>query len=171
MHPPGELERFHSAERVTVAPTIVHVGTTAEERQAIARRLELVELPALEADCVLDRPDDGETVRVRGHLRAKVVQSCVVTLDPLDAEVDLTFERLLVPGWVPSMQEGEESVDAEAPDIEALEGDRIDLGEMIVEELSLGLDPYPRAPGAEVVDDGAEPGDHPFAALERLRRP
>ena len=171
MHRPGELERFHSVERVTAAPTVVHVGTTAEERLAIARRLELVELPALEADCVLDRPDDGETVRVRGHLRAQVVQSCVVTLDPLPAEVDLTFERLLVPGWEPTMQDGEESVDVEAPDIEPLTSDRIDLGEMIIEELSLGLDPYPRSPDAEIVDDGAEPVDHPFAALERLRRP
>jgi hypothetical protein len=53
--------------------------------------------------------------------------------------------------------------------------DTIDLGEVVVEQLALTLDPYPRAPGA-VFDPAALPGYEapeaevsPFAALVKLK--
>ena len=65
-----------------------------------------------------------------------------------------------------------------AEDIEPLAGTHIDAGEAAAEQLALELDPYPRAPGAELApaadvvgfdgDDGAEEGRHPFARLAAL---
>ena len=53
-------------------------------------------------------------------------------------------------------------------------GDQLDLGEILAEELSLALDPYPRAPDAdqrlaEFSGDGNDAAG-PFEALARLRR-
>jgi hypothetical protein len=56
-----------------------------------------------------------------------------------------------------------------------------DLGEAVAEQLALALDPYPRAPGAELPAEAAEAGSEegeatapgpaaPFAALAGLRR-
>ena len=57
---------------------------------------------------------------------------------------------------------------------EEIEGNAIDLGEMVAQCLALELDPYPRKPGIEYVpeaeklqDSGAE---SPFAALAQLKR-
>ena len=40
-----------------------------------------------------------------------------------------------------------------------------------IEQLALALDPYPRAPGAELPEIEAEPEAHQFAALGALKRP
>jgi uncharacterized metal-binding protein YceD (DUF177 family) len=141
-----------------------------DERAAIAKRLELQEVASLEADCRLDRPPPGEGIRLQAQLKAHVVQTCVVTLEPVPVEISADFERWYVPGWTPSMDGVEETVDAEAPDIEPLDGDSVDLGEPVVEELSLALDPHPRLPGVELDHDQGEAPPGPFQALAALRR-
>jgi hypothetical protein len=91
-------------------------------------------------------------------------QACVVTLDPVLQRIDEPVAwRLLPAGMEPS--DGDDDPD----DIET-EASVADLGEALAQQLSLALDPYPRAPGAEVPEayrpDGAS---GPFAALARLR--
>jgi len=121
----------------------------------------------------------GELVRLAGGgwqldatLGATVVQSCVVTLDPVTTRIDQPVRRL----WLPETAglPAELVVDPEEDDeIEPL-GDRIDLGRVAVEALALALPAYPRKPGAALAaaaDDPAEAEDapKPFAALEALR--
>ena len=62
----------------------------------------------------------------------------------VEAEFDRLFSRDL-----PAEAEGEVEIDAEAETPEPLVGGRLDLGEILAEELSLALDPYPRAPEAD----------------------
>jgi hypothetical protein len=50
-------------------------------------------------------------------------------------------------------------IDPLADEPEPLEGDRIDLGEIVAEELALAIDPYPRAPGAELAAAAPAAGD------------
>src|SRR3546814_20303410 len=68
-------------------------------------------------------------------------------------------------------------VDIEAQDPpEPIFGDAIDVGEAVVQQFALALDPYPRAPWAEAegeVDpapEAAEPRPHPFPVLAKHRR-
>lgn len=165
-----EFQRRQKVDQVTGTPVIVHIEAKPDERVAVAKRLELQDVEALQAECTLDRPAPGDNVRLRGRLKAKVTQTCVVTLEPLPVELSAEFERLYVPGWTPSMEEGAETIDAEAPDMEPLEGDTIDLGETVVEELSLALDPHPRLPGVEPDLAGGDDAPSPFQALAALRR-
>ncbi len=54
---------------------------------------------------------------------------------------------------------------------EPLVGGSIDLGALAVEAVALGLDPFPRKPGAEPVDlTIGDAGESPFAALAALKR-
>lgn len=121
-------------------------------------------------------PKSGGRFHVMGHVRARVGQTCVVTLEEIendvDEQVDLTFAP---PEQVPQMaalvDEAEES-DEETPDPpEPIENGMIDLGRLASDMLYLGIDPYPRKPGAvfEPQVRVADPADHPFAGLKALR--
>jgi uncharacterized metal-binding protein YceD (DUF177 family) len=59
--------------------------------------------------------------------------------------------------------------DEEAPEV--LPGSLLDVGAPVLEELSLMLDPYPRAPGVtfEAPKDEPEAKDSPFAVLAKLK--
>jgi len=106
------------------------------------------------------------------ELGASVVQTCVVTLDPVTTRVDQPVRRL----WLPetAARAAELVVDPEEEDeIEPL-GDRIDLGRVAIEALTLALPAYPRKPGAVLAPTPGEPAEaddapRPFAALEALR--
>ena len=102
-------------------------------------------------------------------LGATVVQSCVVTLDPVTTRIDQPVRRTFLPE---PTRAAEIVVDPEEDDeIEPLT-DRIDLGLVATEALALALPAYPRKPGATLGPDTPPPDEDapkPFAALAALR--
>lgn len=152
-----------------------HVELVANEntRGAIAESIGLRALPRLQASFDVSR-HGREGLRVVGRVSAMVGQTCVVTLDPMESEieeaVDLTFTPTVVPEF-PDDGVGRSKVAAEdAP--EPLVGGVVDLGVVATEFLTLGIDPHPRKAGVEftapnVPDDDAP---HPFAALAGLKK-
>ena len=138
--------------------------------QRIGAELELDGLDRLEAETEISPWLDG--ARVRGRLRAKVRQTCGVTLEPLESEIDHRFELSLLPVGSPNAPTApDESVidpDAEDPP-ELIEGEQIDVGALIIEMLALEIDPFPRKPGA-VFDAGPqESPPSPFAVLKDFK--
>ena len=111
---------------------------------------------------------------MRVNLVADVIQSCVVTLDPVAAHIDEWFELEYVPGNGPEKINGNAEVvfDVEDDDPpETMHGGAFDIGEAIAERLALLLDDYPRKPGAEFTDtmnqtDDRAIAEHPFAVLK-----
>jgi uncharacterized protein len=142
------------------------------ERNAIAQAAGLRGLPGLEAYFRLTHVA-GSAVRVEGRVSAQVVQTCVVTLEPVENTVDEAVEVLFAPpeSAAPTARDAEDDGEGEDPP-EPLIGDTIDLARIAVEFLVLGLDPYPRKPGAvfEAVVTPPDPADHPFAALGALKQ-
>jgi hypothetical protein len=144
----------------------------AETRAAIARMAGLRELPRLEASFDL-MPHSGRGVHVSGRVSATVGQSCVVTLEPLTNEIAEGIDLLYMPSAAPVVADDESEAEAEPKwdEPEPLIGGTIDLGALATEFFILGLDPYPRKPGAIFEaprDDRPEPG--PFAALAGLMK-
>lgn len=121
-------------------PREIDLEANQEERSALARRFGLVSLDSFEAHLVLVWLKPGWILSVSGRISASVTQACVVTLDPVPAvvteEVDIVFAR--------ESAHTDGIVDPE--DVEPLEGETLDVGEIAAEELSLALDPYPRHP-------------------------
>jgi len=152
----------------------VELAANEATRKAVAAAIGISGLPRLEASFDLTRR--GEGVHVVGQVSATVGQTCVVTLDPVENEVqeavDLLFlpesEALAATRAKPALSH---DVDDEEPP-EVLRHGMVDLGEVALEFLALGVDPYPRKPGAtfEVGTTADEPASHPFAALEALKR-
>jgi uncharacterized protein len=166
------FRRTVSVARVGEAGLTQSIEAKASEREKIARYLGLPAIAALAGEFTLT-PWRGKGLRVEGTVRADVTQTCVVTLDPVDAHVEAAFERRFLPPEMLGRDESEHHevfVDPEGEDpAEPLAHD-IDLGEILVEELSLNLDPYPRKPGVEFhPDDAGAPRENPFAKLAKLK--
>ncbi|MCX5568655.1 YceD family protein [Kaistia nematophila] len=155
----------------------LHLVAEPAERAELAKDFDLLALDSLEADLDIT-PWGVKGVRVEGRLRADVVQACVITLQPVPAHIDDRFSLSFLPADAiaadpKTVAEAEVIVvyDEEDPP-EPLEGNSIDFGPIVAEQLALALDPYPRAPGASLEggehDGGTNPGS-PFAALSKLR--
>ncbi|MEO9823977.1 MAG: DUF177 domain-containing protein [Paracoccaceae bacterium] len=120
-------------------------------------------------------PDGRKDLTLAGHLGATVVQSCVVTLEPVSTRIDEEVSRRYIAGF-----EMPEDSEAEMPEDETLEAlpVEIDLAAVMAEALALNLPAWPRAKGVEPVDIAVtEPGKRamtdedakPFAALQALK--
>jgi hypothetical protein len=160
----GELHRPLAVERIGAAGLDFDVEANQAECGALAARMQLPEIHSLTCHFHLLH-ESGDSIIAHGHLVARVVQTCVVSLEDFAATVDERFVIRFVP-------DGQESDD---PDPEALDelpyGDGlIDLGETAAEQLALAIDPYPRAPGAVLPAAEVEAEPHPFAALSALKR-
>jgi uncharacterized metal-binding protein YceD (DUF177 family) len=143
------------------------------ERRAIADRLRIGALDRLEAHAVLSRT--GAVVRAEGRMVATLVQSCVITGDPVGAHVDEPFALLFMPE--PEQAGPDEEIELAERDCDVVfhDGAAIDLGSAIADTLALSIDPYPRSAGAEAALKEAgvmtEGQASPFAVLAKLRKP
>lgn len=179
--PAPEFRRPLALGLVGPAGREVVIEADAAERAALAGRFGIPGIGRLRAVLRLrpeaGGPQAGGTVIARGRLEAEVTQTCVVTLEPVEQRVAEEIAlRLLPPGR--EAQDGPEEMD----EIEAAPDGTVDLGEAVAEQLSLALDPYPRAPGAVLPELGEAEGEgaaapappeekpNPFAALAALRR-
>jgi uncharacterized metal-binding protein YceD (DUF177 family) len=187
--PPPEFSRVVNADTVQRKEVVEVIEADEAERRKLAERLELEAIDSLKARLRLRRVRGGQMVRVAGELDADVVQTCVVTLDPVRNHVHDTFEALFAPeSLVPDPGDEVEidlaGLEEDVP--EPMVNNRIDIGELTAQHLSLALDPYPRCPGVElpaeytrIDDEDEEDGDaepeperpNPFAALSHLKRP
>jgi uncharacterized metal-binding protein YceD (DUF177 family) len=173
----GQPEFSRIVECAAVATGMVRQSIEAgeAERQALARRFGLVALTALRAEVTLAPAAAGQ-VRLDGRLQAHVVQSCVVTLGPVEADIAESFTLFYAEDGTPPGPAVDLPIDDEAWP-EPIEDGRIDIGEAVAQQLALALDPYPRAPGASLdpaygeVIEPAPKAPNPFAALARDKGP
>ena len=154
------------------------VEASADERNAIARLLDLVALDRLVVDYRL-APSSGYRLRMAGRLSASVVQTCVVSLEPVPSELDVPVEIEFWPEGAYAALEKTAEVDPGAGLLdwpEPIEDGTIDLGKVVYETLAIALDPYPKKAGASfeweerAAEEGTSAKTGPFAALERLKR-
>jgi len=118
----------------------------------------------------------GAGVHISGQVSARVGQTCVVTLEPIEGvveeAVDLKFAPAPGSGAAPESKGPRKRAllgDDEPP--EPLDNGSVDLGRLATEFLILGIDLYPRKPGAQFAAPKVEDaGEHPFAALKSLKK-
>ncbi|MGI9508285.1 MAG: YceD family protein [Geminicoccaceae bacterium] len=170
------------SHKVTVEPwpedgILVDLTATPAELEALKTRFDLIDLPSLSASLRIEKK--VKELVLTGTIEATVTQSCVATLKPVTSALQAPMQRHY------RRQEVHEkmtaagtavSVDEDEVDVDILDDDEIDIGEVVAEEFYLALDPYPRTADADVVldafkeqtgkasDQGSE---NPF---EKLRR-
>ena len=172
----NEFSRPVPLDRISASWTHHSIEAEEAERIALATRFDLVAIDRLTAEVRLRRDRAGTQVAFLAHFSASVVQQCVVTLEPTPAEIDEELEIRF--DLSAEILAAELDIDADEESVEPLEGDVIDIGEVIAQHLSLALDPFPRHPDAPppleeepaVVEEAPEPvRPSPFAALAKRR--
>jgi hypothetical protein len=167
------------------APVIVaqipEIGLSRELEANAATRAAMAEIAGLReilsARAMFElKPESGGRVHVAGKLSARIGQTCVVTLDPIENDIEETIDLIFAPPeqivHVADRDEEVDEVGSEAArEFEPIENGVIDLGRLATDVLYLAIDPYPRKAGAvfEPQITAADPEDHPFAALKSLK--
>lgn len=176
---PPEMSRLLPLERLDREGSVeVEIVADAAERAALAARFDLPGIEALSATLRVRRTAIGDVV-VTGTLKARPVYVCVVTVEPFVGSVEESFAlRFAPPGDDEPADRSAGPEDEDPP--EPLEGDALELGETVAQQLALALDPHPRAPVAALDEEAAAAAARlageeaapasPFAVLERLRR-
>jgi uncharacterized metal-binding protein YceD (DUF177 family) len=177
------------AQTVTSNPQKSRIAASEDVRKALAVRLGLATISSLSADVTLHR-EKGNVIHVNGLMKANITQPCSVSMDPVQTQIEETFE-----GWYADQErivmlakarherlgrlaDSEIPILDESEDPEPLVNGMIDIGELVVQHLSLAADSYPRRRGleeAEVVEvTVGEPGaglrKNPFEALKNWKK-
>jgi len=169
---------WHARIAVAQIPdTGLHCAFEANQavREAMAKIVGLREVLAASASFDI-RPKSGGRVHVMGQVKARIGQICVVTLDPIENEIDEEIDLIFAPAeQIPRLSDlvdeatenNGETFDPPEPIIDGV----IDLGRLATDALFLAVDPYPRRPDAvfEPKPEVVDPSDHPFAALKALQ--
>ena len=151
-----------------IPETGMHLEIDAPEsaRSEIVPLAGVRELPRLSA--VFDLSRGGAGVRVTGQISARVGQTCVVTLEPIENDLEEQVDLMFSSASTGASQT--DTIDGDEPPEPLMDG-KLDLGAIATEFLLLGIAPYPRKAGVEfapvIVDDGSA---KPFAALEALKK-
>ncbi len=177
----SEIERFLDLDKIGPGGTALEITTSESERAALAKRFGFLGLPAFSARMTVDRKPGGQVV-VEGRLKGRIVQACILSLDPVTQELDDAFRLVFAESVSEDLdpESGEALLNAQGDAPEPLTGNMLDVGEIAAEQLSLTADPYPRRPGIKLEDvlpkakGGArraapEQRRHPFAGLAALR--
>lgn len=172
----AEFSRPILAAQVPTGGVEYDISADASECAALARRFGLREVASLTAHIHL-KASSGGVIRLSAHFSAQVVQTCVVTLEPLPATVEDGFRMSFSPevgGEDDAGLDIDLSLDDDPPD--PIVDGAIDVGEAVAEYLALSLDPFPRKEGAEFIapilpdEDDDEPKEpNPFSVLTKLK--
>lgn len=177
------------AEHASTRGKSLHIEANAKQCAAIAARLDVLAVKSVAADLTLTLENGGHILYVSGTFKAELTQECVVTGEPLDEVVEDSFEAWYADHdkaipfaraqhQVKAVEEGDEvQMLDEKDDPEPMIGGQVDLGETVVQFLSLAVNPYPRKDGSyenngngEVsVQSQATLRPNPFAALKNWR--
>lgn len=168
-----ELSRLVAVDRVPAGGMTEEIVATDAERKALAARFNIAALNELTGLLRLE-PWRRGGVKMTGWVDAAIVQTCVLTLEPFEAnvkdEIIRYFSGQNSPGPAAAVR-SVESLEEDAHDV--VTGGSIDIGEVVAEALGLAIDPYPRKPGAIFESGGdsiRQPGSEtgPFAILDKV---
>jgi uncharacterized metal-binding protein YceD (DUF177 family) len=157
---------------VALGPVRRRLEADDAARARIAKMLGLDKLESLEADITVSAWLDG--VQIQGRWRATVGQTCGVSLEPYESELDGELQIRAVPAGSQALMQADEDheveLDPEADDPpDVLMGNQLDLGAYVVEDLSLAIDPFPRKPGVDFEPPQPTAEISPFAVLAKLK--
>jgi uncharacterized metal-binding protein YceD (DUF177 family) len=167
------FEKFVELTNLSEAGMDILLAPSEAERSQIADWSDVSAIPFFEAKVTLKRLSPSRFSYV-AELRAEVIQPCSVTLEPVTQRIEERFSRELhlthATRHRPELVElapgaGED----EAP--EEIESSRYNVAGPVLEELSLAIDPYPRAPGVAYEAPAEDKPPSPFAALAKLKEP
>lgn len=183
----NEWSHFVESDKIDVKPYQLKIKANAAERKALSQRLGVLEIESLSADLIMQRNQINKSIEIEGTITADIKQACVITADPVEEHIKETFKAWYADtsgavslskvkrDRLPDIEKAEQPMIEESDDPEPVVNGKIDLGELVTQHLSLGLNPYPRSKDAEwpetagSAEDENALYDNPFAALKEWK--
>ncbi len=167
------FQRLYDLGDLGRAGAEIEIALTDKETARLAQWLEVEAVEGFAAKVSL-RKHSPSRYSYAAKFDARILQNCVVTLEPVRSQIEREISREL---YLSSAVRRSLPKDAVSPSVdddvtEEIEGLDYDLAAPVLEELSLAIEPYPRAPGVEFEPPKDEKGadEGPFAALKALKR-
>lgn len=179
-----EWSHFIDSDKIDREKRVIELSPPEESVRRLCQRLNLISIPHLSAELTIQRLDINKVVHIMGKIIADVEQACVVTGDSVPEHVEDEFEAWYAePNQAVSFtkakrermkpkEKDDQPMLEEEDDPEAIIDGKIDAGELVVQYLSLALNPYPRKEGVrsnfgEPLEEAPEGTyNNPFAALK-----
>ena len=153
---------------------------TQETLEVVADACDVTSIQNLEATFRFKRwRKHGVTLNC--DVKAKIEQECIATLEPVFSKINESFERQFLPERssdykMPEIIDGEMVLDPEADLPDIIVGNTLNLWDILIEELILVIDPFPRSDSApdeavweeKKVKEDREPTHKPFSDLKTL---
>ena len=142
------------------------LAANEHERREIAKRLKTPSVEKLEG--VMRVSVTKSEIVIAGALDAELTRECVASLEPMTEHVAEDFDILFLRAAPESDPVENEAAEWTAPEVH--EANRLDIGELLVQQLALAMAPFPRRPDAESLAEryGAGGDVSPFAGLAGL---
>ena len=171
-----EFSRILDTDKLLQKAKPMMLEASVDECTAIAKRLGLQSLDAMVATVTVTLPTAIQKLtRLDVALKAQLTQACVVSLKPVAETLEEEFALWLNKGPEPEMTLSEDDyldlANEEAETVYLNGETSLEMGEILVQYLSLALNPYPRHP-----DEAFDPSKHgdapenPFDALKDLTK-
>lgn len=149
---------------LTSKPKTLEWTANDKECAELAKRLDVVQVKNFTVQVVAQRDN---LIDVKGHIYAEIVQSCVVTNEPVEEKIEDDFEEFFTDN---KRYRASIDIDMDSPDVTPVENNRIDLAELATQYLILSINPYPHKQGIAYVDKiEEEHTENPFSVLEKLK--
>lgn len=167
------------AAEIEREPRTYELEASPEQLTALKERFELVALNSLSAKVKIHSRGMDDGIFIEGQVQADLVQRCIASLRDVPEVVDAPFSLLLVDVETADRMDADESyLDADQPEYDALEGDTVEVGEVVAQTVAISMNPYPRAEGVDLSAGNKkdisfnEPElekENPFAVLGKLK--
>jgi len=145
-------------ETLTKDPFEISIKATPDERVEVQKRLNIISIEDIEAKLHLRKKG---LIFLKGTIQADITVECVRTLVSFQQHLKINVDETFLPPT--------EGTDAPLPEeVEPLEEETLNIGEIIIQLISLNLDPYPVAPDTLPLDYQEEkPPLSPFEVLKK----
>ena len=147
-----EFSRHIDLERARRKPIEETFIASEEECAALTQRFKILEVQAFEASIHLAE-EAPNWFRLQGQLVADIVQQCIRTLSPRPEHVDEIVDLRMTtdPSFQRSSSDSDEGIElSSGDDFEYINGEAVDVGELLTQLLSTAMDPYPRVSDDDV---------------------
>jgi uncharacterized metal-binding protein YceD (DUF177 family) len=178
----NNLEFLISIKKLPGPSETLTLPINQSANEAAAQACDVIAFKKLQASFRFKRwRKHGATVICK--FSAQVEQECIATLDPVFGRIEDSIERQFLPEHssdykMPEIIDGEMILDPEAADLpDIIVGDSINLWDILIEELILVINPFPRSDSVEQNSDFLqdipsnktnEPTHRPFSDLKTL---
>lgn len=145
----------------------------------IAEWLNIVAINKLSAKVTIQRINTKKAT-ITGNIKTNLVQSCIISLEDVHEKLDIIFERHLTDEITLPNSVNEEDWENLDDEQELWDGKNINLGEVVLEEILINKNPYPRKKGISFdesksvettynIKEDEVKSDNPFAVLKDLK--